>query len=368
MIFYPSPTLYRESRLASYFPPFQTHHHLRLWGLDLQTGKNLTQSLFSPEYSLETFFVVNCCVWLPEYFAVCQPVPTEITLCPKVHGNTQHGWGHHLIPHTQWRQHSKVTRTWGASNRLVSKIRRKDSPHSSGRCAPTIVLRGGVPAPRSSRTSHCFCSPEIYSFPITMLQEKYSICDSGDEDYIETCVSGEWEWRRGLHWEIWKPHGRGLLTWQPSFWSDRHMEKVSPIGLYSLSCKFSDGPLHGRHTSSPLFPLDHFIAPTPNALNSALEVWGKSKAGKKQWQEDEEGKHQLYISSPAKKLLLLQKRCPQHLRSRPAPTRTHTQLSSQVRGWLPAVTWAHFNFLSRSWHHPFRIYIAIIHPIHVWSD
>lgn len=78
---------------------------------------------------------------------------------------------------------------------------------------------------------------------------------------------------------IWKAHGRGLLNWQPSFQSHRHMEEVSPTGLYSLSRKFSDGPLHGRHTTIPLFSLDHFIAPTPNALNSRLDTWGRGKAG-----------------------------------------------------------------------------------------
>lgn len=87
------------------------------------------------------FPAVNCYIGLPKYFAVWQPVPTKVTVCP----NMRHGWGHHLIPHIQWRQHGKVTRTWGTSDRPVSKIRQLDSPHSSRRCAPTVVSRGGVP-------------------------------------------------------------------------------------------------------------------------------------------------------------------------------------------------------------------------------
>lgn len=142
------------------------------------------------------------------------------------------------------------------------------------------------------------------------------------------------------------------------------MEKVSPTGPYSLSCKFSDGPLHRRHTSIPLFSLDHFIAPTPDALNSPLEVWGKAKPREKQWQEDREGKPSFtFHPQPDKKLFLLQEGCPQHLQSHPDPTRTRTHISGEVRGWLPTATWAHFHFQTRAWHHPFRIYIAAIHPI-----
>jgi len=97
-------------------------------------------------------------------------------------------------------------------------------------------------------------------------------------------------------------------------------------------------------------------------LHITTRVLWKGKAGDQQQQEDGEGKPQLYISLQPKSCLHSQ-RDAHNTSSLALPQLGCTLRWAVQRGSDSLVTWTHFHFQTRAWHHPFRIYIAVIHPI-----
>lgn len=93
-------------------------------------------------------------------------------------------------------------------------------------------------------------------------------------------------------------------------------------------------------------------------LNITTRILWRSKVRDQQQQENGEAKSQLYILFQPRSCLHSQ-RDAHNTCSLALPQLGHTLRWAVQR----LVTWTHIHFQTRAWHHPFRIHIAVIHPI-----